>query len=75
MCFNGMKERVYNDVRSMAPHLYDMNVTVPSNPITYAWEGGKLLAQNTEELKKLCITKKEYEEGGINFCNEKFDIY
>lgn len=69
-----MKDRVYNDVRSLAPHLYDVKVSVPSNPITYAWEGGKLLAQDEDELKKLCITKKEYEEKGLNFCIEKFEI-
>lgn len=58
----------------MAPHLFDVNVTVPQNPITYFWESGKLLAQNIETLNKICITRKEYEEQGLNYCIEKFDV-
>ncbi|XP_054160563.1 actin-related protein 6-like [Oppia nitens] len=73
-CFKGIKERIYTDIRSMAPHLYDVNVCIPENPITYIWESGKCLAQNSDLMSRLCITKKEYEEQGLNFCIEKFDI-
>ncbi|CAG2100522.1 unnamed protein product [Medioppia subpectinata] len=73
--FSGIKERVYSDVRSTAPHLYDVNVCLPPSPMTYIWQSGRYVAQNTDLLNKLCITRKEYEEQGLAFCIDKFDVY
>lgn len=71
--FPGFVERVYQDVRSMAPDEYEVNITLPKNPVTYAWEGGALLSKNPE-FKKLIVTKKDYEEHGHNLCMDKFDV-
>ena len=59
----------------MAPSLYDVNVCLAPNPITYVWEAGRCVANNKELLTKLSITKREYEEQGIAFCIDKFDVY
>lgn len=59
----------------MAPALYDVNVYLPPNPITYVWEAGRGVANNREMLSKLAVTKKDYEEQGIAFCIDKFDVY
>lgn len=71
--FPGFVDRVYQDVRAMAPAEYEVNVTLTKNPITYAWEGGALLSKNPE-FKKLIVTKKDYDEYGHNICMEKFDV-
>uniref|UniRef100_A0A2L2YCC9 Actin-related protein 6 n=2 Tax=Parasteatoda tepidariorum TaxID=114398 RepID=A0A2L2YCC9_PARTP len=71
--FPGFKERVYNDVRSEAHHLLDVNVTAAENPVTYAWEGGAQLSSDPE-FAKLIVTRKQYEEHGLPYCLEKFDV-
>lgn len=40
---------------------------------TYAWEGGAMLAKDPQ-LKKLYISREDYEENGHNICFEKFDV-
>ncbi|GFS66812.1 actin-related protein 6 [Trichonephila inaurata madagascariensis] len=72
-CFPGFKERVYNDVRCEAPSLCDVKVILPENPVTNAWEGGTLIPSDPE-FHKLIVTRKQFEENGINFCLEKFDV-
>ncbi|XP_038047554.1 actin-related protein 6-like [Patiria miniata] len=71
--FPGFKERVESDVRSMAPALYDVRVTKPVNPITHAWEGGKLLS-TSKNFSSLMVTRDEYNEHGHSICWEKFDV-
>ena len=53
--------------------LYPDNMTYIFSPITYAWEGGSLLA-NTEDYKKMAVTREQYEEYGHTICSETFDI-
>nr|XP_022293675.1 actin-related protein 6-like [Crassostrea virginica] len=69
----GFSDRFYSEVRSMAPEEYEITVKTPNNPITYAWEGGSLLA-NTEDYKKMAVTREQYEEYGHTICSETFDI-
>ncbi|KAL4233379.1 Actin-related protein 6 [Mactra antiquata] len=69
----GFEERFYTDVRSMAPDEYDISVTSPKNPITYAWEGGVQLA-NDPEFKRMVVTREEYEETGHTVCHDRFDV-
>lgn len=71
--FPGFRERVLKDVRSTADYLYDVNVTLPTNPQTYAWEGGALLSQDPE-FPKMIISRKQFEEQGFSYSLEKFDI-
>ncbi|XP_788458.3 actin-related protein 6 [Strongylocentrotus purpuratus] len=71
--FPGVKERVEKDVRSLAPVEYDVQVTLPPNPVTYAWEGGKTMTES-KEFSKLTVSKKQYEEEGQNICFDKFDV-
>ncbi|XP_013398165.1 actin-related protein 6 [Lingula anatina] len=69
----GFKDRVYQDVRSLTPADYEVNVTQPNNPITFSWEGGAALAQDPQ-FKKMVVTKAEFEEHGQEICEEKFDV-
>ncbi|GAB6018585.1 Actin- protein 6 [Chamberlinius hualienensis] len=71
--FPGFTERVYKDVRAMCPEDYDVNVTLPKNSITYAWEGGVHYLKNPD-LKRFTVTKKDYNEYGHNICFERYDV-
>lgn len=61
--FPGMQARLQKDIRSMAPEWYEVNVTLPDDPSTYAWQGGKYMSQDPE-FDKFCITRQDYEENG-----------
>ena len=41
-------------------------------PITYAWEGGKLLSEDPT-FSSFLVTREEYEEEGHTICFERFD--
>ncbi|XP_058961262.1 actin-related protein 6-like [Pocillopora verrucosa] len=71
--FPGMKERVFSEVRSLAPYDVDVAVHCPSRPVTHAWEGGAALSKTDVFVGKMCVTKAEYDEHGKNICREKFD--
>ncbi|XP_058807177.1 actin-related protein 6 isoform X2 [Phymastichus coffea] len=71
--FPGFKERIETDIRSLAPDEYEINVHLPDDPITFAWEGGKLLAKDSG-YSSLIVKREEYEEEGHNVCYDKFDI-
>ncbi|KAH9412444.1 Actin- protein 6 [Dermatophagoides pteronyssinus] len=49
--FANFRDRVYNDLRGFVPDLIDIHVYQPSNPITYAWQGGRILCHQNEGLK------------------------
>lgn len=43
------------------------------SPITYSWEGGKLISEN-DDFEDMVVTREDYEENGHEVCEEKFDI-
>ncbi|KAK1124650.1 hypothetical protein K0M31_006022 [Melipona bicolor] len=71
--FSGFRERIYKEVRSLAPAEYKINVYLPENPITYAWHGGKTLSKDPA-FSNLLVTREDYEEEGQNLCFERFDV-
>ncbi|XP_063241280.1 actin-related protein 6 [Bacillus rossius redtenbacheri] len=70
--FPGFQQRVESEVRSLAPEHFAVHVTVPPDPVTYAWHGGVLLSRDPEFKSKL-VTKEEYEREKQNVCAERFD--
>eukprot|EP00116_Pleurobrachia_bachei_P008066 sb/3468328/ len=68
--FQNFKERVYKEVRALAPDEFPVTVHRPEDPIVEAWKGGQLLA-NWPHFTDLRITKQEYEEYGLSICEEK----
>uniref|UniRef100_A0A3B4E8B2 Actin-related protein 6 n=1 Tax=Pygocentrus nattereri TaxID=42514 RepID=A0A3B4E8B2_PYGNA len=70
--FPGFRDRVYKEVRALAPAEFQVSVVLPQNPICYAWEGGKLLAENPD-FEEMVVTREDYEENG-HCIYEKFDI-
>ncbi|CAK9815391.1 Actin-related protein 6 [Anthophora plagiata] len=71
--FPGFQQRIYKEVRSLAPAEYTINVHLPENPITYAWHGGKTLSKDPV-FSSLLVTREDYEEEGQNLCFERFDV-
>ncbi|XP_047658631.1 actin-related protein 6 isoform X1 [Tachysurus fulvidraco] len=71
--FSGFRDRVYQEVRALAPSEFDVSVIQPQNPICYPWTGGKLLAENPD-FEDMVVTREDYEENGHYVCEEKFDI-
>lgn len=71
--FPGFKERMEAELRSLAPAHLPVTVLMPENPITYSWEGGKLLSHNPD-YDEMVVTRDDFEENGHCVCEEKFDI-
>nr|XP_057931278.1 actin-related protein 6 [Doryrhamphus excisus] len=71
--FPGFRERLETELRSLVPTHMPVSVMLPDNPITYSWEGGKLLAQYPD-FYRMVVTRDDYEENGHFICEEKFDI-
>lgn len=71
--FPGFKERMEAELRSLTPAHLPVSVHLPDNPITYSWEGGKLLAHNPD-YDEMVVTRDDFEENGHFVCEEKFDI-
>ncbi|XP_046845659.1 actin-related protein 6-like isoform X2 [Xenia sp. Carnegie-2017] len=69
--FPGFKSRLCAEIRALAPVEFDVVVHLTSDPITYAWQGGKILS-HTESFSDMLVTKTEYQEHGKNFCRNKF---
>nr|XP_033490349.1 actin-related protein 6 [Epinephelus lanceolatus] len=46
--FQGYRERLEAELRSLAPAHLPVSVLQPANPICYSWEGGKLLAHSPD---------------------------
>ncbi|XP_043284996.1 actin-related protein 6 [Venturia canescens] len=70
--FPGFRDRVFKDVRSLAPAEFKVNVTLASDPDTYAWEGGKFLA-NDPAFRSMVVTRNDYDEEGPALCSQRFD--
>ncbi|XP_034838646.1 actin-related protein 6 [Maniola hyperantus] len=71
--FKGFRDRVFNEVRAFALDHFDVTVTLGDNPVTYAWEGGKMLFRDPD-FYSFCMTREEYEEEGRALAFERFDI-
>ena len=79
-CYPFLKERVYHDMRSYLPVDVDINVIRAENPVLDAWKGARLFFNDTYNLngiknnlrENIYITKKEYEEYGVEYFKEHF---
>ena len=70
-CFPNFKERVETEVRKLAPHLMDVGVTLPQDPVQYSFHGGTKLAHD-ECLSHISVSREEYFEQGEAICEERY---
>ena len=72
--FPGICQRVEEELRRLVPDEFDVRVSLPTNPTTTAWSGGKrLVEEETEDFNKCRVTKKEWQEYGNAICTRRFD--
>jgi hypothetical protein len=70
--FDGFRARLYNDIRSMIPASWEVNVYHPKDPISYSWMGGKVLLKDPDFKSKL-VTKQQYDEYGLTAIQQRFN--
>ncbi|KAL8581743.1 hypothetical protein ACOMHN_043161 [Nucella lapillus] len=70
----GFQDRLNKDIRSLADGDYDVDIFLPPNPITYAWEGGCLMAEDPD-LENMALSRQDYEEQGLSYSLERFDVW
>ncbi|XP_071453568.1 actin-related protein 6 [Hetaerina americana] len=71
--FPGFHSRFEMEFRSMVPSEQDVRVVLPKDPITYAWSGGALLAQDPK-FHSMVVTREDFEEEGHQLCYDRFDV-
>lgn len=57
--FPGFLERLYNDLRSLVPDEYELNVRIVEDPVCAAWHGG-VLAASKSEMDRCAATRQNY---------------
>jgi len=70
-CFPNFKDRIENEVRKLAPHLMDVLVTIPPDPVQYSYLGGTKLAHD-DCLSEISVSREEYFEHGEAICEERY---
>ncbi|KAL4803929.1 actin family [Aspergillus unguis] len=68
----GFMERLETELRQIASAECVVRVRRPKDPIRSAWLGASRLATNKEDLKKMAITRQEYQENGSSWTGRKF---
>ncbi|KXJ89921.1 actin family [Microdochium bolleyi] len=69
--FPGFVERLREEIVQRVPDECLVRVARPENPLTSTWHGAAQLAQH-EHIKRLVVTKQEYEEHGAAWVARKF---
>lgn len=69
--FKNFKERVKREVRSLAPSLYKVRVTMSDRPQEYACAGG-LAWSTADHFREHLLTLEEYQEAGQSACQRQF---
>lgn len=59
---SGFRERLEKELRAATPDQYDVNITLPEDPIGYPWEGASDFVQTNGFLEKSCLDKYSWEE-------------
>lgn len=57
----------------MADAFYEVNVSVPDDPVLEPWNAGHLLTNTKDEFAKRSVSKADYRENGPSFVIDKFN--
>ncbi|EFC48075.1 hypothetical protein NAEGRDRAFT_44350 [Naegleria gruberi] len=68
--FNGIVERLYNELRELSPSSMNIRITAPPERKYTAWIGGSIFSK-LSTFQSMCITLEEYEESGYNIIHRK----
>jgi hypothetical protein len=65
-----IRERIEQEVRSLAPTQYTVRVSVPADPINYAWQGMQLFSRRPDFIEKFAISKDAWQNAKMaNNCH------
>jgi actin-related protein 6 len=67
----GFKKRFKNELRPLAPDEAVVRVAVPEDPVKFTWMGAARMACDDEFMNKRKVTRKEYMEHGLLYCQKK----
>lgn len=70
--FPGLRERLDRELLEMRPFETSHKINVAKSPSMDGWYGAREFANNGKELKKVLLTKAEYEEKGGEYFKEFF---
>ncbi|XP_073537308.1 actin-1-like [Phyllobates terribilis] len=62
--FPGLEDRLYSEIRTVAPETVEVKVIAPSDRKFSVWIGGSILT-SLESFKEMWITAKDYSEFGL----------
>ena len=68
----GFVQRVQSDVRSLAKDDWMVRVRCMDDPTTSTWLGGARLASNREAVRRIGVSKAEYDEHGSAWVGRRF---
>lgn len=79
--FPNFLNRIQRDIRSNVADILNTRVTLADSPLTYAWQGARLLCNVNEKgenvslndclFHKYAVSRKEYLDKGLSYCNSK----
>lgn len=70
----GFVDRLRSSLTPLLPDTVNLRVTMPKDPVTYAWKGGCQLGLQPDMLAKVHVTREEYMEYGEKICASKFNM-
>ena len=69
------EQRFFEEVRPLIPDSYASQAYLPPQPDYYPWMGARRFVEQGQQsgmLQKALITKKEYDDFGSQYTNERF---
>uniref|UniRef100_A0A1I8AR98 Actin-related protein 5 n=1 Tax=Steinernema glaseri TaxID=37863 RepID=A0A1I8AR98_9BILA len=69
--FPGFKRRLEEELRSLVETKYDIDVRLPSDPLTHVWHSAAAMIAAHEENQDF-VTREEYNEHGASLCRKRF---
>lgn len=73
-CFSGIWQRMHDDTRKLVPDIFEVDISLPSNPLSFAWQGGALAARGEVSWPAGVspVSLSEYKEHGHSVCQKRF---
>ncbi|KAH7915450.1 actin-related protein Arp6 [Hygrophoropsis aurantiaca] len=69
--FKGFRQRLFSELRSLAPSEFEVNILECDSPLTEAFHSGCAFVKDTN-FSDLVVTRAEYQESGANASRRKF---
>lgn len=68
--FKGFGDRFLGEIKKLAPKEIKIKISAPQERLYSTWQGGSILA-SLDTFRKMWISKREYDEGGVRAVHRK----